>query len=146
VIGKAQLAGGTAKLKFIPAIGTHSYNAVFSATTTAAASTSSPAQTLTVTGLYPTATTIAATGNPSGYGLTATVVSSASEPPVLTGTVSFQDTSAGNHVLGTAALGTPTSSEPLVPAQTPPMQTGNSPAIAGVGDFNEDGIPDLAIE
>ena len=26
------------------------------------------------------------------------------------------------------------------------MQTGDSPAIAGVGDFNEDGIPDLAIE
>ncbi len=73
IVGKAQLIAGTAKFKFIPAIGTHSYKAVFSATSTAATS-SSTAQTLTVSGLYPTTTAIAATGNPSGYQLTATVV------------------------------------------------------------------------
>jgi hypothetical protein len=145
ILGKAQLVAGTATLRIIPAIGIHTYKAVFNGTTTAAKSTST-AQTLTVTGLYPTTTTITDTGNPSGYGLTATVLALGSNSPLLTGTVSFQDTSAGNYVLGTATLGTPTFSESFIPAQTPPMQTGNSPAIAGVGDFNEDGIPDLAIE
>ena len=93
---------GTATLTYIPAIGLHTYKAIFNGTATAAASTSSPSQTLTVTGLYPTTTAIAATGNPSGYDLMATVVGFASHPPILAGSVTFQDTTNNNNVLGTA--------------------------------------------
>jgi hypothetical protein len=53
---------GTATLKFIPGIGSHSYKAVFTGTNGEAGSTST-AQPLMVTGLYPTATTIQATGS-----------------------------------------------------------------------------------
>jgi hypothetical protein len=144
IVGKAQLNGGTATLKFIPAIGAHSYKAIFRATTTAMASTSA-AQTLTVTGLYPTTTSIAATGNPSGYGLTATVVGHANHPPLLTGTVSFQDTSNGNFVLGTASLGTPTFGQGFIQAPGSPIPTGNEPAAGATADFNGDGKKDLAI-
>jgi hypothetical protein len=145
ILGKAQLVGGNATLRIIPAIGSHTYKAIFNGTTTAAASTSS-AQTLTVTGLYPTTTALAATGNPSGYALTATVVGFASQPPVLAGNVTFQDTTDNNLLLGTVPLGTPVFNQALTPAPGSPVQTGSSPSIVGVGDFNEDGIPDLAIE
>jgi hypothetical protein len=144
IVGKAQLTAGTAKLKYIPGIGTHKYTAVFTGTAAATASTSS-AQTLTVTGLYPTTTAIAATGNPSGYDLTATVVGYANHPPVMAGTVSFQDTSSGNFVLGTAPLGAPTYAENFTPATGSPFGTGNQPTAGGSADFNGDGIPDLAV-
>jgi hypothetical protein len=147
ILGKAQLANGTgnATLKIIPSIGIHSYKAVFNGTATAAASFSMP-QPLTVTGLYPTMTAIAATGNPSGYDLTATVVGFASQPPVLAGSVTFQDTTNNNNLLGIVPLGAPAFAQTFTAAPGSPVQTGNSPSIAGVGDFNEDGIPDLAIE
>jgi hypothetical protein len=144
IVGTAQLTAGTAKLKYIPGIGTHKYTAVFTGTAAATASSSS-VQTLTVTGLYPTTTAIAATGNPSGYDLTATVVGYANHPPVLAGTVSFQDTSNGNFVLGTAPLGAPTYAENFIQATGSPFTTGNQPTAGATADFNGDGIPDLAI-
>src|ERR1700733_4573693 len=144
IVGKAVLTAGTAKLKFIPGIGTHKYTAIFTGTVAAAGSTSS-ALALTVTGLYPTTTAIAATGNPSGYDLTATVVGYANHPPVLAGTVSFQDTSNGNFVLGTAPLGAPTYAETFTPATGSPISTDNQPTSGGAADFNGDGIPDLAV-
>jgi hypothetical protein len=144
ILGTAQLVGGNATLRIIPAIGVHTYKAVFSGTATAAPGGSS-SQTLTVTGLYPTTTAIAATGNPSGYGLTATVVGYANHPPVMAGTVSFQDTSAGNYVLGTALLGPPTFAQGFFQAPNSPVPTGNEPAAGATGDFNGDGKPDLAI-
>jgi hypothetical protein len=144
IVGRAQLVAGTATLRIIPAIGTHTYKAFFNGTATAAASTSAT-QTLTVTGIFPTTTAIAATGGPTGYALTATVVGFASQPPVLAGSVTFQDTTF-NNLLGVVALGTPVLAQTYSAAPGSPVQTGNQPAIAGVGDFNEDGIPDLAIE
>jgi hypothetical protein len=144
IVGKAELVAGTAKLKFIPGIGDHKYTAIFTGTSAASSSTSS-AQTLTATGLYPTTTAIAATGNPSGYDLTATVVGHANHPPVMAGTVSFQDTSNGNFVLGTAPLGAPTYAETFTPATDFPIATGNQPTAGGAADFNGDGIPDLAV-
>ena len=112
--------------------------------TTAAAASTSLAQTLT--GLFPTTTAIAATGNTSGYDLTATVIGFASQPPVLAGSVTFQDTTNNNYLLGIVPLGAPVFAQTLTAAPGSPVQAGNSPAIAGVGDFNEDGIPDLATE
>jgi hypothetical protein len=145
IVGTGQLVAGTATYTFFPAPGSHKYTAKFDGTTVAAASTSS-AQSLTVTGLYPTTTSIAATGNPSGYDLTATVVGFANHPPLVAGTVSFQDTTAGNYVLGTASLGTPTSfTESFNSAPNSPIQTGNQPAAGATADFNGDGKPDLAI-
>jgi hypothetical protein len=144
ILGTAQLVAGNATLRIIPSIGIHTYKAVFNGMATAAASTSN-SQTLTVTGLYPTTTAIAATGNPSGYGLMATVVGFGPHPPVLAGTVSFEDTTDGNFVLRTAALGTPTYAESFVPAPNSPILSGNQPATAAAADFNGDGRPDLAI-
>ena len=148
IVGKAQITSAGAQINIIPAIGTHKYTAIFNGIsgTNAAAPSPSAAQTLTVTGLYPTATSIAASGNPSGYQLTATVVGFANQPPTLSGTVSFQDTSNGNFVLGTASLGPPGPAvETLVQATGSPTPTGNQPAAGGSADFNGDGIPDLAI-
>jgi hypothetical protein len=143
IIGTAQLVAGTATITIIPAIGMHTYKAIFSATATAAASTSTT-QTLAVTGpLYPTTTTIAASGNSSGYGLTATVTGVAGNPPLLSGTVSFQDTSNGNYVLGTASLATPSFTQSF--AQPIIIGAGDNAAVAVAADFNGDGIPDLAV-
>ena len=83
---------------------------------------------------------------PSGYQLTATVVGFANQPPTLSGTVSFQDTSNGNFVLGTASLAPPGPAvETLVQATGSPIPTGNQPAAGASADFNGDGKPDLAI-
>jgi hypothetical protein len=145
VLGRAELNGTppTATLAFFPGPGPHKYTAIFNGTTAAAASPS-PMQPLT--GLYPTTTAITATGNTSSYDITAIVVGFASQPPVLAGSVTFQDTTDNNDVLGIVPLGAPVYAQTLTVAPGYPVQTGNSPAIAGVGDFNEDGIPDLAIE
>ena len=144
IVGKAQITSAGAQINITPAIGTHKYMAIFNGTNAAAASRS-PSQTLPVTGLYPTITAIAAIGNLSSYALTATVVGDASQPPILTGSVSFQDTTA-NTLLGVVPLGTPAFAQSYTVAPVSPAQPGNDPAIAGVGDFNEDGIPDLAVE
>jgi Bacterial Ig-like domain (group 3)/FG-GAP-like repeat/FG-GAP repeat len=145
IVGRAQLVAGAATITIIPAIGVHTYKAIFSATATAAASTSTT-QTLTVTGpLYPTTTTIAASGNSNDYGLTATVTGVASNPPLLTGSVSFQDTSNGNYVLGTASLGTPSFTQSFTQPIGSPVGAGDNAAVAVAADFNGDGKPDLAV-
>jgi hypothetical protein len=144
IVGRAQLTAGTAQYKFIPGIGSHSYKAIFQATTADQSSTSTT-QNVTVSGLYPTATSLTASGNPGGYQLTATVVGYANHPPILAGTVSFQDTSNNNFVLGTASLGTPSYTQGFSQATGSPIQTGNQPSAAGVADFNGDGKPDVAV-
>ena len=87
IVGTVQVTAAGGQINVIPAItvtGPHKYTAIFSGTSAAAQSTST-AQTLNVTGLYPTTTSISATGNPSGYQLTATVVGYANQPPTLSG-------------------------------------------------------------
>jgi hypothetical protein len=147
IVGQAQLTPSGAQINIIPAIGLHNYTAMFGGTN--AAAPSSAARPWTVTGLYPTTTSIAASGNPSGYQLTATVVGFDYPPlylPTLSGTVSFQDTSNNNVVLGTASLvQPPTVAETFVRAPNPPMPNANQPAAGASADFNGDGIPDLAI-
>jgi sugar lactone lactonase YvrE len=142
ILGTAQLTtAGTATFKFVPGIGVHSYKAVFAGTDSFAGSTSA-AGALTVTGLYPTVTTIASSGLVGDYTLTATVVGTSNAYVSPTGVLSFLDTSAGDTTLGTATLGASTAGLGFVNSSSP--ATGQHPVAMAYGDFNGDGIPDLA--
>ena len=145
LVGTAQLnTDGNASISFVPGIGSHSYQAIFVGTTSGTSSVSA-ASTLTVTGTFATTTTIAASGTPGSYTLTASVagmVSRAAEPGP-TGTVSFLNTGNANYSLATAPLGAGTLAQSFAPEVS--YATGLEPQSAAVGDFNRDGIPDLVV-
>jgi Bacterial Ig-like domain (group 3)/FG-GAP-like repeat len=152
LLGTAQLtSAGTAVLSLTPAIGSHSYNAVFAATphaSTAYAGGTSSTFTFTVTGLYPSF----ATFTPSDiydypYTLSAAVGGNASSVPA--GTLSFLNASDNNAVLGTASLSAVPPSTNFLNVSSFPfnwygvdLQDSATPIV--VGDFNGDGIPDIA--
>ena len=149
LLGTRQLtSAGTAVLKFIPGVRSHSYKAVFAGTPNgtsvdAGSTSSTVALTVTATVKYPTTTTIAKSGNGAGnYSLTATVTGPGGAASQ-TGSVSFLDTSNGNSVLGTAELGTSFTYLSFLNSSSP--ATGAEPQSVVVGDFNGDGIPDLAV-
>jgi len=146
LLGTAQLtSAGTAVFRFRPGFGSHSYKAVFAGTpngVTAYAGSTSSTTTLTVTATFPTITAIAASGSAGNYSLTATVTGSGSAvSPV--GTVSFLDASNGNLSLGTANLGASTPGLSFLNASNP--ENGQEVGSFAVGDFNGDGILDLAV-
>jgi len=149
LLGKAQLtSAGKATLNFIPGIGSHSYKAVFAGAPNGVspdAGSASSIVTLTVTGTYPTATTIAASGNAGDYSLTATVTGSggAQNFATLAGTVSFLDTTNANLSVATAEFGTVTPGLSFLNSSNP--TTGDLSGSIVAGDFNGDGIPDLAV-
>ena len=141
LVGTAQLTGaGTALLKFVPGGGSHSYKAEFVGTTSDASSSSSVANLMV--NATPTTTAIAQSGSAGNYTLTATVVGAGGTASP-TGTVSFLDTSNGNAVLGTAVLGTGNAALSWTNPQTPATEP--EPQSIVLGDFNGDGIPDIAI-
>jgi len=149
LLGTAQLtSAGTAVLKLVPGIGSHSYKAVFVGTNTDNTSTSS-ASPLTVTNGsgagYPTTTTITQSGAAGNYTLTATVTGSVDRSGLASpsGTVSFLDTSYGNSVLDSALLGAGTPGLNWINSQSPTVGLG--PVSIASGDFNGDGIRDLAV-
>ncbi len=135
----------TAVFKFVPGPGEHSYEAEFVANKYGAASVSSVAA-LSVgpapAPVYTDTTTIAVGGSPGDYSLTATVEGFGG-PAQPTGNVSFVDTSFGNTVLATQALGTSTPGLGWLISQTPAI--GQYPIAEVTADFNGDGIPDLAV-
>ena len=142
LLGAAQLtSGGTAELQLVPAIGSHSYKAVFVGANADAASSSSDSA-LTVTGKYPTTTTITMGGVAGDYTLAAAVagVGGTTSP---TGTVSFLDTSDGNYLLETAALATSPAELGFLNSSNP--AAGSLPTSIAVADFNGDGKADLAV-
>jgi len=145
LLGSAQLtSSGTGELKLVPGTGSHSYKAIFAGTYDYGTSASSAASlSVTSPAKFPTTTSIAQSGSVGNYTLTATVSGSggAAAP---TGTVSFLDTSNGNHSLGSDSLVAGTSVRGWVGFQTP-VVPGNSPITLATGDFNGDGIPDLAV-
>jgi len=144
ILGTAQLtATGTAVLRFVPGIGTHSYKAVFFGTKSFTASTS-PSSALTVTGPYPTVSSLTSTGAAGNYTLSSTVVGSISPIQFPTGTMSFEDTTNGNYVVGTALLGATTTALNFS-AATPTSATNNLPEGSTTGDFNNDGKLDLVV-
>jgi hypothetical protein len=141
ILGAAQLtSAGTAALNFIPGIGSHSYKAVFVGANGNAASSSSPSA-LAVTGQYGSTTAITQSGVAGDYTLTATVTGQGPLAP--TGTVSFLDTNNGNLSLGTATLSAGQPGLSWLNSQSP--ATGSKPSSIASGDFNGDGIPDLAV-
>ena len=148
LLGSAQLtSSGTAVFKFVPPAGVHSYDAVFAGNGTDAASAST-ASALTVTaagGKATVTTSLAESGSPGDFTLTATVAGTVtgSSSPAPTGSVSFIDTTQGGTVLGTATLGNGTFSEGGVIVQTP--QVGTNPKTVIVADVNGDGIPDVVV-
>jgi hypothetical protein len=148
LLGLAQLTkAGTAILKFRPGVGSHSYKAAFLGTpngTLSTAASTSVAAALTVTGLFPTATIIEQAGNPGDYTLMATVGGTGSAAP--TGTISFLNASDGNAVLGMAALTNGTAG--LIFLNRSSFSVAGiytSTYVIAVGDFNGDGIPDIAV-
>ncbi len=141
LLGTAQLTGaGTAVLRFFPGMGSHSYTAVFAGTKGYATSASGAAS-LNVTASNASTTSIAASGAVGDYSVTATVTAQGLVSP--TGTVSFLDTTSANAAVGTAALAPSKTALAWLNSQSP--ATGVAPYAIASGDFNLDGIPDLAV-
>ena len=152
LLGTAQLTStGTAIFSFHPSIGSHSFKAVFAGTpngTAAYAASASGTVTLTVsTGLYPSFAVLTYTGvAPSAYDLTTIVGGNASTAP--TGKVSYLDVN-NSAVLGTASLSALPPGPTFLNVSWAPFNWfvlgGQDLALPiAVGDFNGDGIPDIA--
>jgi len=139
LIASAPLTGtGKASVKINFAVGTHGISATFQPKN-ADQGSSSGTQTLVIlpAANYLTQTALSFTGMPSGYSLLASVGAFGAVLP--TGQVGFIDTSNGNAVLGTIALGAGSSAfAPQVP------YTGiYGPGDVIQADFNGDGRLDL---
>ncbi len=126
IVGTAQLnSAGKAVIKIRPGAGSHSYNAVFlgtpkSSTPRAASTSSNAALTVTAPAQNPSTTVMTVGGSTGTYQLSASVSGIGALPP--TGSVSFLDTSNANALLGTASLGSPSSSDqdsPTSPIRPP---------------------------
>ena len=140
LLGTAQLnSSGKAAFKFVPRAGTREYKAQFVGTVNDAASGSAE-QSLVVYGT--TKTTIAASGTTGNYTLNATVTGLAVDAAPA-GNVEFVDTTDKNSVLATATLGAGKPASTWVNTQNP--ATKPQPLSITTGDFNGDGIPDIAI-
>jgi len=147
ILGTSALnSSGTASFEFVPGAGTHKYQAQFVEDGYGLASASNVAA-LTVgpapNPVYSDAAAITISGGSQGnYSLTATVTGYGG-PASPTGSVSFIDTSFGNNVLATAALGAGAPGNGWLISQTPAI--GGNALSEVAEDFNGDGIPDLAI-
>jgi Bacterial Ig-like domain (group 3)/FG-GAP-like repeat len=144
VFGTAQMtAGGTAQLKLILGVGTYSIKAVFHGFNgTPASSSTTQAVTVTANSSYLSSTLLGATGSEGNYTLTGTVTSFGRA--TATGTVSFIDISDGSALIGTATLNAASLGTNLVEAPDEPLSVSGGVTFVATGDFNNDGIPDLA--
>jgi hypothetical protein len=130
---------GTAVLKMKLPVGVNNVQAVFVATSVNAASTSSPtAVTVVASPIYASSTTLAYGGVPGNYNLGGFVTAYGGQ--VFGSSVALLDTTNGNAQIATSALSLPYFQY---------VQTMNPIASRSwssvVGDFNGDGIPDLAV-
>jgi hypothetical protein len=147
IFGSSALSSsGTATFTFVPGAGAHSYQAQFvedgfglmSASTVASLNVG-PAP----SPVYSDTVAISINGgSPGDYSLIATVIGYGGTASP-TGNISFIDTSFSNTGLATAALGPATAGTGWLISQTP--ATGGNPLSEVTGDFNGDGIPDLAL-
>jgi hypothetical protein len=133
-------SAGTAVLRTRLGAGIANVQALFIGTSANAASTSLT-NAIAVAGspIYASSTTLNASGSAGSYTLSGTVTAfgGSSFPGALT----FVDTSNSNAAVGLASLNTATSSLTTRVAYT----AGNNPIFIAEGDFNGDGIPDLAV-
>jgi len=121
-------------------VGTHNIKAVFVATASDATSSSSTqAIEVTASQIYASTTSLTASGSAGNYTLSGTVSGFGNQ--ALSGSLEFLDTTNGNEGIGSATLGAPT----FVMAPQVTYPTGSFPFGISVGDFNGDGIPDLAV-
>ena len=144
-IAAVQVNGtGQAIYRFQPGSGSQAFKAIFAGTNTVARGTSGQGF-LTVTAATPsvlsTTTTTTWSGSWGNYVLSA-MVSEIGSPIAPAGTVSFVDTTASNLVLGHADLGTPKQGTTWLDS-TAMQQVGSGEVVTG--DFNEDGIVDIAL-
>lgn len=137
--GSAGFTPGTATYKTLSlAVGNHSLTAKFTGTNTDTTSTSS-ADSFTVTGPARTVTALTSSTNPNGtYTLNATMTGVGSAAP--TGNIVFTDTTAGSS-LGTAGVTAVAADSTAV---STPLPNVCSTAVAS-GDFNGDGLNDLIV-
>jgi hypothetical protein len=149
VLASAQLiasgpALGTATVKLRLGLGSHSVLARFTGTKAYSASASA-AKSLTVNGnaTNATAVTLASTGDPGNYTLTATAGFFGTAAP--TGNISFFDSTHGNLPLGQAPLAGPATYSYGPPQGYDTNSTFHYPEFTAVGDFNGDGIPDIGV-
>ena len=146
ILGTATLtSAGTAIFRFAPGAGSHSYKAVLiedgyglSSSSNLVSLTVGPAPSI----VYADTTVISSTGFPGDYSLTATVVG-VGGTALATGSFNFVDTSFGNATLGIASLGPSIYGIGWTVSQTPALSY--APLAEVQGDFNGDGVPDLAL-
>jgi hypothetical protein len=137
ILGQAQLtSAGIAKVKLRQPIGSHGVRAEFQGTQLYSKSQSS-SQNLTVTGQLRTSSYVWVDG-PSIFGL----VSTAGVVPA-TGTVDFLDASDGDSVFASEGMWDEVWRAPSF-STAASIPVGSGPAGDVIGDFNNDGIPDIA--
>jgi Bacterial Ig-like domain (group 3)/FG-GAP-like repeat len=144
VFGVARVTSNhTAAIKLTLGVGIYSIQAVFANTLGASGSTSA-SHAVTVTGAanYASSTTIAATGNAGDYTLSSEVTFFGKA--AATGTISFLDASESDALVSSAPLNPATLADIFTPAAGSPLTAENAQFVVS-GDFNNDGIPDLAV-
>jgi hypothetical protein len=152
LLGTAQLSkSGEAVLRFSPPVGSRAYKAVFLGTKKFEGSASAISA-VTVSGPFTAKARVADTKAGKGFDLSATVNGSPNSPEqsAPSGTVSFLDTNHQNAVLATANLSPGGSSLGWKLGPSGPLNDeGGVPGEYGIlfqvaGDFNKDGLTDLA--
>ena len=134
---------GNAVLQQPLGIGTHSVVATFNAPKTFSSS-SSLAESATVTGQYPTTASLTSGGSSGNWSLTTTILGMGTTHLFPTGTVSLLDTTNANLLIGTGGLAG-TAGTQTVGGSNSPVAVGNKPQSVVAGDFNGDGFIDLAV-
>jgi hypothetical protein len=148
VFGTAQVTSNhTAKIKLILGVGNYSiqaeYGGIPAGGPVGASTSTAQAVTVTAAANYVSSTTIGVSGSVGDYALTSTVTAFGKPDP--TGTVSFLDTTNGNAAVASAPLEPATLATVFNPASGSPITSQPSVEFVVSGDFNNDGIPDLAI-
>ena len=146
-LGSAQLnATGVASLPIYPgAVGLHTYEAVFVGTSTAAAATS-PTESVTVTGTFPTATTLTATGNPGQLHADQHGRRPGSDYADSDRIRFHHRSKQCERGFGDCSPRRGTPAQTLAAANGSPLTTGTLPYAVATGDFNGDRFADLAVE
>jgi hypothetical protein len=143
ILGSAQLTGaGTATIKLTLGVGTYSINAAFQGKSAPPSASGPQSLTVEANASYLSFANIASSGIAGNYTLTGTIAAFGKNVP--TGTVSFLDTDSGDVVVGTAALDPTSLGFTLLPSLKSPAPVGLQPQNTVLGDFNNDGILDLA--